>query len=545
VTLGNELADRRYRLADLVESIPVPAAVAFDRDASAVSVNAALAEMQGVEFHYEVDGARLPAADAPLARAARGEHVRAMSLDIVRSDGARRHLSGYASPLFDDDGRPCGSLCVFHDAGSPSGGARDARPAARTSELFAHLGGVLSESLGLQATVDAAMSVVAPEHADWGFVNLLDEAGNLSVAATYHHDPAKHAVLARQIGEVFARLESEGRSPAALRLGEPVVYGADGFEEAARSVEPGVLDAFWEVGIGSMLALPLVVRGALRGTLNVVMFESDRRFADGDVPFFQEVARRLAPAIANAELYERERRVARSFQDAALPASLPSVPGFSFSAIYEAGRVDAKIGGDWYDAFRLGDGRIVISIGDVAGSGLRAAVTMSSVRQAIRGVAQVYADPALMLEAADRTLRAETPDRFVTAFVGVIDGVARTLSYASAGHPPPLVRAGDGSITELTFGDLPLGLREDVRGGRHSIALPDDALLVFYTDGLIESTQDVEDGERRLRAALAEPHVARAANPALALRDAVLVDRSRDDVAILTVAVLGAAEAPA
>jgi anti-sigma regulatory factor (Ser/Thr protein kinase) len=142
-----------------------------------------------------------------------------------------------------------------------------------------------------------------------------------------------------------------------------------------------------------------------------------------------------------------------------------------------------------------------------------------------------------MLEAADRTLRAETPDRFVTAFVGVIDGVARTLSYASAGHPSPLVRAADGTIVELERGGLPLGLRENERGGGRSFVLPDDAFLVFFTDGLTESTHDIDAGERRLREALADPRCIAAPHPALALYEAVLVEGSRDDVAILTVAV--------
>ncbi len=412
----------------------------------------------------------------------------------------------------------------------------DVRRASRTLQIFADLGESLSESLGFGATVSAAMSIVVPEFADWGFINLIDEDGDLRVAAVYHADPQKLAVLASQVGEVYARGDDHQLAPADGNSRDPRVYRAATLEEAALVVEPGVLDAFWEVGFTSVLAVPLLVSGVQRGTLNVAMYESERAFAENDVPFFRELARRITPAIANAELYERERRVAQSFQNAALPAALPSVAGFRFDAIYEAGRAEALIGGDWYDAFRLVDGRIVISIGDVAGSGLAAAVTMANVRQAIRGVAQVHADPALMLEAADRTLRAETPDRFVTAFVGVIDGVGRTLSYASAGHPPPFVRATDGSIVQLAYGGPPLGLRENVRGGGNVMKLPEDAFMVLYTDGLIESTHDVDEGERRLRAALGDPGVVAAQRPALAIHDAVLIEGSRDDVAILTVA---------
>ena len=409
----------------------------------------------------------------------------------------------------------------------------DVRRATRTLQVFADLGESLTESLGLQSTLEAAMGVVVPEFADWGFVNLLDEDGDLRVTAVYHRETGKHDVLASQVGEVFARFVEPDD---VRRLREPVVRDHTDLDEAARYVEPGVLAAFWDVGMRSLLIVPLVVNGQVRGTLNVAMFASERSFVPGDVPFFAELARRFAPAIANAELYERERLVAQRFQEAALPAELPHVAGIAFDAIYEAGRAEALIGGDWYDAFRIVDGRIVVSIGDVAGSGLQAAVTMSNVRQAIRGVAQVHADPALMLEAADRTLRAETPDRFVTAFVGVIDPVARTLSYASAGHPSPLVRGGDGTFVELAWGGPPLGLRENVRGGGQSVTLPDDAFIVLFTDGLIESTHDIDEGERRLRAAVADPNVVAAESPALAIHDAVLVEGSRDDVAILTIA---------
>jgi len=449
---------------------------------------------------------------------------------IRRHDGAYRWFLARAGCTRDADG----GIARWYGSHTD---VDDVRRATRTLRVFADLGESLSESLGLQATLDAAMAAVVPEFADWGFITLLDEDSIFRVAAVYHEDAGKNATLRAQVGESFTRLDVAGGDAPLVDFRESRIVQTATFEEAARVVEPGVLEAMWQVGLTSVLAMPLFIAGTLRGTLHVTMHASGRRFADGAAPFFREIARRIAPAIANAELYERERRVAASFQRAALPYKLPEVAGLRFDAIYEAGRAEALIGGDWYDAFRLVDGRIVISIGDVAGSGLRAAVTMSSVRQAIRGVAQVHADPALMLEAADRTLRAETPDRYVTAFVGVIDSVGRSLSYASAGHPPPLLREQDGTVVEVRAHGLPLGLREDEHAESSTIALPNDAFLVFYTDGLVESTHDIDEGERRLRAAVADGSVIAARRPALAIHDAVLREGSRDDVAILTVAV--------
>jgi serine phosphatase RsbU (regulator of sigma subunit)/anti-sigma regulatory factor (Ser/Thr protein kinase) len=234
---------------------------------------------------------------------------------------------------------------------------------------------------------------------------------------------------------------------------------------------------------------------------------------------------------------EREHRASAAFQEAALPSRTPIVPGMQFRAIYRAAKAEALVGGDWYDAFRLDDGRIVLSIGDVMGSGLLAAVTMGAVRQALRGAAQILAEPIEILDAVDRALRSEQPDRIVTAFVGILDPITLTLTYASAGHPPPLLRSADGEITALEGSGLPLGLRSIhtyASEAPHTTTLETSALIVLYTDGLIEATRDIEVGERRVRQALQSADVWDAENPAAAISDLVL-EEVRDDVAILTI----------
>lgn len=248
--------------------------------------------------------------------------------------------------------------------------------------------------------------------------------------------------------------------------------------------------------------------------------------------------RRVAQDRLEREL-DREHRTSLAFQEAALPSVLPDIAGYSFCAVYEAAKGEALVGGDWYDAFRLADGRIVLSVGDVMGSGLLAAVTMGAVRQAIRGAAQIHPDPASILDAVDRALRSDQPERIVTAFVGVLDPITQTLAFASAGHPPPLLRSADGTVSELYAPDLPLGLRDENgrAGGVAGIAaLREGSLLVLYTDGLTESTRDVGAGERRLKAALVSDEVLGAPDVARAIRNFVL-DTPSDDVAILTVRV--------
>jgi serine phosphatase RsbU (regulator of sigma subunit) len=389
-------------------------------------------------------------------------------------------------------------------------GDREAR-AARDLQTFADMGESITGSVGLAMTLDAAIAVVVPARADWAYVTLADDRGELRLAAVAHPDDASQRTIAAHIGRRY---------------------------ETAGVVDPQVLEALGEVGFANVIVAPLVAGSLVRGNVHFCMSSDERQFTPSDVEFMAEFARRLAPAIANAELFDRERRVARSFQDASLPETLPTVPGFAFDAIYEAGKAEALVGGDWYDAFVLADGRIVISIGDVAGSGLSAAVTMSGVRQAIRGAAHVSPDPSVMLAAADCALQS-AHGRFVTAFVGVIDPRTSTLTYQSAGHPPPLLALATGTVLELRCGEPPLGLRFTTAAASHTQALPAGSLLVLYTDGLTESRRDVLAGEARLRAALRTLVTAGADEPARMLHDAILVDGSRDDVAILTISVAG------
>jgi PAS domain S-box-containing protein len=247
---------------------------------------------------------------------------------------------------------------------------------------------------------------------------------------------------------------------------------------------------------------------------------------------------------AAKRLYEHERRVATRLQAASLPRALPVSDALQFDAVYVPGSREAEIGGDWYDAFALPDGRIALSVGDVMGSGLEAAVTMGKVRQAMRAAALLDADPLTMLRVADATFRMDDAAGLATALAAVIDPATMTMRYACAGHYAPLVRDRAGTVRELPADSgLPLGLRDAAESRVDTLHLEDGALIVLYTDGLIESTRDARDGDRRLRAALRAAHDG-IIRPAQSIYDAVLEQGSRDDVAILTIRVDGV-QAPA
>jgi light-regulated signal transduction histidine kinase (bacteriophytochrome)/anti-sigma regulatory factor (Ser/Thr protein kinase) len=234
-------------------------------------------------------------------------------------------------------------------------------------------------------------------------------------------------------------------------------------------------------------------------------------------------------------LYQQARARSTLLQQAILPPLLPDVPGLAFDAFYESGRTNEQIGGDWYDAFRLLDGRVLVTIGDVAGSGVGAAVIMGVVRQIMRGISQLHPEPALLLDAADRALRLEYPNVFVTAWVGVFDLVARTLAYASAGHPPPLLLESSRRLRELDHRTLPIGLRQGHQGHASTVSLAHEMVLCLYTDGLIEATHNILEGIGLLRSTVASLGTDVIIHPAAVIRHLVIPEGSSDDVAILVV----------
>ena len=215
---------------------------------------------------------------------------------------------------------------------------------------------------------------------------------------------------------------------------------------------------------------------------------------------------------------------------------MPVVTGCSFDAMYEPGLSYAKVGGDWYDAVKLIDGRVVVSIGDVCGSGLDAAVVVGVVRQVMRGIAQLHADPSVILDAADRALCLEYPDVFVSAWVGLIDLVTRTITYASAGHPSPLVVSADGQVRELSDPTAMLiGLRDGHRGPPVTVEIMQDDTLVLFTDGVIEATHDILAGLETLHGVAASVALEPAQATAAIIRQRVIPNGSSDDAAILVV----------
>ena len=239
--------------------------------------------------------------------------------------------------------------------------------------------------------------------------------------------------------------------------------------------------------------LPIVVMTGW-GSIDTAV-EAMRRGARAFVPkpwenamLTQTIQREVSEgrALRRADAYAaRELEDAQLIQRGLLPASMPALDGCEMAAVW---RPASAFGGDCYDALSFSNTRAAISIGDVAGKGLPAALLMSNLQASVRAFASDEATPAEVVERANRALCRHTPlDRFVTFFYGVIDTERRQLQYTNAGHNLPILVRADGTIVRLDAGGLVLGVAADARYTQGTVAISRGDRLVLFTDGITEA----------------------------------------------------------
>jgi len=304
--------------------------------------------------------------------------------------------------------------------------------------------------------------------------------------------------LALRISELFGvdasevRVHDAGGEQTIIRaLGGRILAGAD--------------ESAWPRS-GDWVQEPMRIE---RGGLGMVALHvsADRSFTAAERALLRDAADRAALAIQQALLFEQEHRTAVLLQRGLLPKRLPEVSGLRLAARYEAAGVAAEVGGDWYDAFSLRGGRLGVVVGDVAGRGIPAASTMGQLRAVTRAIAIQDKDKRLPGEVLTRLNHYQLSIEekwFVTLVYAIVDPVGATLSWAIAGHLPPLIRLPDGRVEQLGGGSLPLGT-EEVAYGTETRSLSGGELLVLYTDGLVERRGEMIDaGLGRLASAVSE-----------------------------------------
>ncbi|OHV46105.1 hypothetical protein BBK14_09455 [Parafrankia soli] len=218
----------------------------------------------------------------------------------------------------------------------------------------------------------------------------------------------------------------------------------------------------------------------------------------------EEVARRAAVAVGNAQLYEQERRTALTLQRSLLPQRLPTIGGLSFAWRYLPGSTGALVGGDWYDVLPLDDGRVALVVGDVMGHGIQAAATMGQLRASARAHITTDPSPSAVLARLDEAANRLEQGQIATAALAVLDPANARLTLASAGHLPPLLVPPRGEAYYLPVDPGPplsTGLPEYPQTQTQT-TLESGSILLFFTDGLVEDRKrPVDEGMKLLRVA--------------------------------------------
>ncbi len=311
---------------------------------------------------------------------------------------------------------------------------------------------VLDENHRLLDRARRLVDRLVPEVADWAAVRL--QVGSAGLRADAGDDGPDADLLAEQIATVAAS-------------GEPYFADADGPD----------------AGCG---VLPLVARGRVLGVLALRMHPARRTAAE--TAFLIDLADRAGLALENARLYEQERAIARTLQRSLLIGAMPADSRFVVENHYQAGAQDLEVGGDWYDAFMITKNKLALVVGDVVGRGIDAATTMGQLRSAIRALASAEAGPAELLNSLDRFVDRVESARMATVVYAEVALDTGRMTYACAGHLPPLLQEPASAPRYLLGGrSAPLGSRAGRRGRTEdTVSLSSGSRLLLYTDGLIE-----------------------------------------------------------
>jgi serine phosphatase RsbU (regulator of sigma subunit) len=335
------------------------------------------------------------------------------------------------------------------------------------------------------------MSLVA----DHGVVSLLAPDGSHLLTQATSDFPVS-------VAQAYARVPivRAGETP----VGQAALHGKLIMMASAEEIAahwPLVAPSRALTGTSSLLAVPVRAAGRTIGALGFG-FRAAGPVSAEIVRVAETLAELTGQALSRARLYEDEHAVAHQLQQALLPKVPAELPGAGIGVCYRPADHRRDVGGDWYDVFELPAGRIGFGVGDVVGHDLVAAVAMGRLQQLLRYVATGGARPAEVLQALDEACPAVTGTEYATLGYAEYDPAESVITYACAGHPPPLLVA-DGHAIYLNEGrSAPLGFKDGPRP-EAQLAAPYGAMLIWYSDGLIERRGEAADLSLGQLAALA------------------------------------------
>ncbi|MDQ4049669.1 MAG: SpoIIE family protein phosphatase, partial [Actinomycetota bacterium] len=547
--LFSELASMEAQLTaalgSLAEAVTVQA-----RTGELIYANRAAAEALGFESaeelrattpreilsHFEAfreDGSPLRVEDLPGHRVLAGEDAEPLAIRAIdKRTGEERWRITKATAVRNARGEVELAVNIIEDV-------TEVKRAEMAQRLLADAGDVLASSLDYGQTLQRVAEMAVPELADWCGVSMPDGHGLIRQVAVAHVDPAKIA-LAQQLSERYPQRDDDPTGAAAvIRDGRPLVFNEIPDQlivEMARDAEH--LELIRGLGLHAGMVVPMKTGRGMVGALTLVTAESGRTFSEGDVELAEELARRAAIAVENARLYTERSHIARTLQRGLLPPRLPDMPGWASATLYRAAGQENWVGGDFYDAFPVEGGWMVV-VGDVAGHGPEAAALTGQARYTLRTTAMLTGSPIAALDQLNRELVTTDPGMALCTAACVllreVEGEGRA-QVVCAGHPLPLVVRKGGVEAIGRFGPM-LGAWGDKTWTPVDVAIDPGDTLVLYTDGVVDAEgADDRFGEQRLEAVLAG---ARDADEVVGRIDRALSDfevgDQADDTAVLAV----------
>jgi serine phosphatase RsbU (regulator of sigma subunit)/anti-sigma regulatory factor (Ser/Thr protein kinase) len=405
--------------------------------------------------------------------------------------------------------------------------------AARLYRVAIALASATSPEAVAQAVITEGRAALA---ASGSGLLLATDSNRLSVTATVGYDEGVVSALRRESPD------AELPAATALRTGEPI-WLESRHERDERF--PELVDL--EATTVSMCAVPLVVHGRRLGALRFSFTEA-RLFDEDERHFVLALAAQSAQALDREQLQQARISVSRRLQRSLLPPRLPQIPGVEVAALYHPFGDEVDVGGDFYDIWTLGhaSNQWAFAIGDASGTGPEAAALTAQVRYTMRALTMTDARPASVLESLNQALVAHVAggdsERFCTAILGILtvsdEGVV--LDLASGGHPYPISRRADGSMTTVRLGGSLLGQFDPIEVAEHRLVLEPGDVCLMFTDGVVEGRSGGSFFDTsRIRRVLDESHHS-AQRLVTALGSAVLAfsgGRLNDDVAAVAIRV--------
>lgn len=382
------------------------------------------------------------------------------------------------------------------------------RRANRRIQLLDEIGRVPQEGGSLEETLEAIADVLVPEWGDFCTIDVIE--GGLVRRKTARVSGPNARENQQRLAARPPALQTRMASAANDKRLEPRFFEYVTDEDLRDVAEDEEDFAFLRsLRIRSGVTVELRARGRPTGLLSVGVGTSGRRFRPSDVQFAGVIAGRVALALDNAGLFselersDRERaEIAATLQRGLLPPPLPHIPGWSVAAMYRPAGAENEIGGDFYDAFRIADGWMVV-IGDVTGRGAHAAAITAHVRYTLRTAAALTGDPVVALRTLNRELLTRRGAALCSvAAMAIAENPAAGVRLAVAGHPPPLLVDVD-SVTEACSPGPVLGAFSEEAWAVETTAVAPGQQLVVVTDGVTEAAgESGRFGEERLRTEL-------------------------------------------